>query len=82
MSDGTMDDCPEFVIEVTPHLDIIEASTYNNVDIADAERLKVIRDYIDSRRYLLSNGRSVYRDPDPEEEQRAKKAALKAEMNA
>lgn len=81
-SDGTLDDCPEFVIEVTPHLDIIEASTYNNVDIVDAERLKVIRDYIESRRYLLSNGRSVYRDPDPDEEKRAKKAAMKAEMNA
>jgi hypothetical protein len=64
---GNEEDCPDFVIEFTPRLDVLEASTYNNVDISDADRLQVLRDYIDSRRYLLSNGRTVFREPDPKE---------------
>ena len=63
-----IEDCPDFVFEVTPHLDVVEISTYNNEEITDPVRLEAVRNFRKAKWYLLSNGRSVFRDPDDKEE--------------
>ena len=65
-TDG-VEDCPDFVFEVTPHLDVVEISTYNNEEITDAFRLEAVRNFRKAKWYLLSNGRSVFREPDERE---------------
>ena len=63
-----VEDCPDFVFEVTPHLDVVEISTYNNEEITDPVRLEAVRNFRKSKWYLLSNGRSVFREPDDKED--------------
>jgi hypothetical protein len=62
--DGSIASCPTFVFEVTPYLDIVEISTYNNIEVTDPELLEKVRTWKKSKWYLLSNGRNVYRDPE------------------
>ena len=61
---------PDFVFEVTPRLDVLEVSTYNNEEVVDDERLSVVSAFRKAKWYLLSNSRTVYRDiDDPDEEE-------------
>ena len=62
--DGTMAGCPDFVFELTPYLDVLEISTYNNEEITDPVRLEHVRSFRKAKWYLLSNGRNVFREPD------------------
>ena len=61
---GVLEKCPSVVFEVTPYLDIIQVKTYNDADVTDRSMLNMISDWKEAKRYLLSNGRTVYRDPE------------------
>lgn len=66
--DGTKEDCPDFVFEVTPHLDVLEISSYNNEEVTDPFKIECVRAFRKAKWYLLSKGRSVFRDPDEKDE--------------
>lgn len=68
-SDGGTEECPDFVFELTPHLDVLEISSYNNEEVTDADKLESVRAFRKAKWYLLSKGRSVYRDPDEKDEE-------------
>ena len=63
-----VEDCPDFVFEVTPHLDVLEISTYNNEEVTDPDKLESVRNFRKAKWYLLSKGRNVYRDPDEKDD--------------
>ena len=66
LPDGAEEKIPEFVMEFTPYLDVLEISGYNNAEIVDPERLAIVGAFRKAKWYLLSNGRNVYREPDIE----------------
>lgn len=63
-----LEECPDFVFEVTPHLDVLEISTYNNEEVKDPDKLEAVREFRKAKWYLLSKGRNVYRAPDDNED--------------
>lgn len=63
-----LEECPDFVFEVTPHLDVLEISTYNNEEVKDPDKIEAVREFRKAKWYLLSKGRNVYRAPDDNED--------------
>jgi hypothetical protein len=68
LGNGT-EDCPDFVFEVTPYLDVLEISSYNNEEVVDPERIECVRAFRKAKWYLLSKGRTVYREPDENDDE-------------
>lgn len=65
-NDGELEECPGVVFEVSPRLDIFQIKTYNDEDVTDPEMIALISEWKKAKSYLLTNGRLVYRDPEPE----------------
>lgn len=63
---GELEDCPGVVFEVSPRLDLFQIKTYNDEDVTDPEMIAMISEWKKAKSYLLTNGRLVYRDPEPE----------------
>lgn len=68
-ADGVKEECPDFVFEVTPHLDVLEISSYNNEEVTDPDKIEAVRAFRKAKWYLLSKGRSVFRDPDEKDDE-------------
>jgi hypothetical protein len=68
-TDFGIEECPDFVFEVTPYLDVLEISTYNNEEVVDPDRVEAVRNFRKAKWYLLSKGRTVYREADDNEEE-------------
>lgn len=68
-ADGGKEECPDFVFEVTPHLDVLEISSYNNEEVRDPDKIEAVRAFRKAKWYLLSKGRSVFRDPDEKDDE-------------
>jgi hypothetical protein len=66
-SEGQIEDCPVVVFETSPYLDIYQIKTFNDEDVTDVKMIELIREWKDSKRYLLTKGRSVYRDAEAED---------------
>ena len=67
-SDGSVPECPIFCFQVTPRLDVVEMAGFNNEEVTNVEHIEFVRNFRKAKWYLLSNGRTVYREPDEKEE--------------
>ena len=65
--EGTKAICPVVVFETTARLDILQVKTFNDDDVTDKNLLKVVSEWKEAKRYLLSKGRTVYRELEEDE---------------
>lgn len=76
--DGSLEECPDVVFEVGPKLDIIQIKTFNDEDVTDPDMIALISEWKDSKRYLLTGNRTVYREPEVEKAKKPTKEQLEA----
>ena len=62
------DTCPDVVFEINPVLDFIQVKTYNDEDVTEGDLYENIKKWKEAKRYLLTGGRTVYRDIESDDE--------------